>query len=237
MDTGLPYRRATTVAQNAAGQVPHSGKSAVLRAAFRQSRSLPSEGQALIELLVSVSIFVTVIGGVIGVFMLSTKARTTASLNTALKGLAQQSQQEIINIARRDWGAIYGTAKGSGNLYTTVNQGGVLALQAGSETLSSGGVSITRSIYFETAFRDGGGNIAASGTEDKSTHKAVVVLTSERGSYQSYFYVTRWANRVAAQASWKSGPGAGGPVAEFTGGFATSSNVNYGTTSIQISTQ
>ncbi len=94
----------------------------------------------------------------------------------------------------------------------------------------------TRYFYVTNVGRDGGGYILSSGGTDDPSTQLITVVYGAKGAATSTIseYITRSRNSVFDQTDWSGGPGQDGPVTSTNSRFASSSNIDYSTTTGSI---
>jgi hypothetical protein len=103
------------------------------------------------------------------------------------------------------------------------------------QTLYRAGV-YTRYFFVDNVSRDGGGDITTSGgADDPSTQKVTVVTVTPQGANLVLVqYLTRYRARSYWQTDWAGGPGQSSSLPTVGNAFATSSNIDYATTTGSI---
>jgi type II secretory pathway pseudopilin PulG len=97
--------------------------------------------------------------------------------------------------------------------------------------LGQSNVTYTRYFYLSDVYRDGSGNIVTSGgTYDPSTKQITVVYSWPNGPVNTMTtYIVRGRNNVVSQNGWSGGPGVTTPETSTNNQFASSTNVDYQT--------
>lgn len=98
--------------------------------------------------------------------------------------------------------------------------------------LGQSSVTYTRYFYLTDVYRDGSGNVVTSGGGyDPSSKQITVVYSWANGTTNSMSTIlTRTRNAVFSQNDWSGGPGQNTAVTSTNNQFATSSNIDYTTT-------
>ena len=215
----------------------------------------PISGQSLMEILLAVTIGVIMIGAaaVAIVPMLRSNLETrTAQVATAL---IQEYLDNVRVIAESNWQNVYNppASKGPSSQFYLTTASTTFALVSGTTSTIAEGKTFTRYFSIENANRDlcGAGDIttnssssctAGPGTfgvaDDPSTQKITVTVTWDSSHTLSRTqYLTRSRNKIFDQTDWSDGPGQEGPITSENNQFATSSNINYATTTGSIKIQ
>jgi hypothetical protein len=91
-------------------------------------------------------------------------------------------------------------------------------------------VTYSRYFYLSDVQRDSSGNIVTNGTYDPSTKEVTVVYGWQGGTVNTMStYIVRGRNAVFSQNGWSGGPGSNGPATSTNNQFASSSNIDYTT--------
>jgi hypothetical protein len=99
------------------------------------------------------------------------------------------------------------------------------------ETLSVGSTTYSRYFYVTDVYRSSTGTIVASGgTYDPSTKQVVVKYSWPNSGGTLSTYLTRSQNFIFNQTDWSGGSGQNGPATSTNNRFASSSNIDYSTT-------
>lgn len=208
------------------------------------------KGQSLIEILVGIailSIFLT--GATLMMINILKIGKINRSAQTA-QDLASELLDNIRAINTANWQNIYSQSpKGINATYyatTTING---LAIASGTELLTVDNIDFTRYFYIENVCRDNNGvgsfvgvsndtTCAGGSSEDPSTQRVTVKVTwpdSTSGKTLAEF-ITRFKNAVTQQSSWQGGPVSDAVAIVATTTFASSSNIDFSssTGAIQI---
>ena len=143
-------------------------------------------GQLLVEAVLAIALL-GVLAGIIGMAVnVSTQSNKASGKRSVAVALTQEAVEAVRAIkdnnepTGRGWNKIYELTEGSN--YKTVKPSNKWELQSGIETITVDGVDYFRKIVFDMDIpRDlpnGGGNINAAGTADKSTIKATITATA-----------------------------------------------------------
>lgn len=99
-------------------------------------------------------------------------------------------------------------------------------------------VAFSRDFYLEDVYRDASGFVAASGGLDPSTKKVTVEYYWGSVPVKTLsMYVTRWMNKSLWQTDWAGGANISGPSSTTKNTFATSSGIDFSTTTGSIRIQ
>lgn len=190
-------------------------------------------GQALIEILIGLSIVGILVGAATAAVIVALRSNLESKNFQTASALSQKILDDVKTVAEADWHNIYNLNKGSSVHYYIAASGTALAVfPPGVTTTTVGNITYTRFFSIENVNRDDSGNIAASGgAEDPSTQKIVshtqwpsAGKTSEAALT---VYLTRWRNLISQQTDWSGGPGQEGPISEFNQKFASSTGIDY----------
>src|SRR3989338_1191839 len=164
-------------------------------------------GQLLVEAVLAIALL-GVLAGIIGMAVnVSTQSNKASGKRSVAVALAQEAVEAVRAIkdnndtSSRGWNKIYELNEGTD--YKTVKPATLWVLQSesGGETITIDGVDYKRKINFDMDIpRDlpnGGGNINAAGTADKSTIKATITVTASGiSAIIVEEYLTRAKNEV-----------------------------------------
>ncbi len=102
--------------------------------------------------------------------------------------------------------------------------------------LGQSSMTYSRYFYLSNVYRDSGGNIVTSGEPTTLSTKQVTVVYGWQGGPTNTMstYVVRGRNNVFSQNDWSGGPGLTGPITSTNSQFATSSNIDYQTSTGSI---
>jgi concanavalin A-like lectin/glucanase superfamily protein len=103
-------------------------------------------------------------------------------------------------------------------------------------SLGQSTVTYSRYFYLSDVSRDTAGNIVSSGGKYDPSTKLVTVVYSWSGGPVSTMstYVVRGRNNVFSQTDWSGGPGETGPITSTNSQFASSTNIDYQTSTGSI---
>ncbi|MDP1688800.1 MAG: prepilin-type N-terminal cleavage/methylation domain-containing protein [bacterium] len=210
------------------------------------------EGQSLIEILVGIaimSIFLT--GAAIMMINIIKIGKTNRSAQTA-QDLASELLDNVKAINSSNWQNLYSLSpKGSSTPYYATTTLNGLQVTTGQELLTIDNMVFTRYFYIENVCRDSSGGTDGTGVvvgvsdtlvcspafEDPSSQRVTVRVTwlDSDGKTLTEF-ITRFANAVTSQASWQGGPVGDSVSLVATTTFASSSNIDFSssTGAIQI---
>jgi type II secretory pathway pseudopilin PulG len=202
---------------------------------------LNKKGQALIEVLVGLTIVGILVGTATVAVIVSLRSNLQNKNFQAASSLSQKMLDDIKTVAEGNWQNIYSLTKGSGNQYYIAASGTALAVFSGATTTIVGNFTYTQFFSVENVNRDANGNIAESGINDPSTQKIVSHSQWPNAGQTSEValsvYLTRWRNLVSRQTGWSGGSGQDGPISEFNQKFSTSSNINFSSSTDSIKIQ
>lgn len=200
------------------------------RAAFRG-------GQILVELIVGVTIILFV--GVSIAFTIATSIRASedARAKTTALFLSQEVAESVRAFTLEDWNNIDSLATSSANLYFATTSANAWTWATGTEVVSLNNIQYSRNFWSDEVYRSTStGDIGDSGGfYDPSTRKISVKLTwAAQGlgnsEFSHVFYVSRYLNAIFSQTDWSGGSAGEAVVTSATTTFATSTGINYAST-------
>lgn len=214
------------------------------------------KGQSIMEILIAVGVGAVLIGAAIATIIPVLKSNLETRTVQIAGSLSQEYLDNLQSLAEYDWYKIYNppAAKGSGSQFYLTSTGDIMS---GATSTVVENRSFTRYFYIENVNRDscGVGSVTANATtscsmqsgsgyvaEDPSTQKITSVVSwtaggSLGGSINKVQYLTRNQNKVFVQSNWFGGFGQEGPITGESDKFATSTNINYSSSTGSIKIQ
>ncbi|MDP3015139.1 MAG: prepilin-type N-terminal cleavage/methylation domain-containing protein [bacterium] len=216
----------------------------------------PESGQSLIEVLIAVAIGAILIGAATATIIPVLRSNLETRTVQIAGSLSQEYLDNLRSLAESNWYQVYNppTAKGPSSQFYLNATSTTFILASGSTSTIAEGRTFTRYFSIENVNRNlcGAGDIttdAASSCaigpgssgiiEDPSTQKITSIVSwtaggSAGGSINKVQYLTRSQNKVFVQSDWSGGTGQEGPITSENNKFATSTNINYSTTTGSI---
>ena len=153
-------------------------------------------GSLLIEIILVTFLFAVIGTGMLSTLITSTTASKQGTEHVVVSGYIKEAIEAVRSIRDQQWSDV---TNGTHGLTTT---GSKYALSGSSDALDGG--YYTRTTTIEDVYRDGSGNIAASGTLDSKSKKVTVnitwdLLTGNTQSVDAVFYVFDWS---VAASTW-----------------------------------
>jgi type II secretory pathway pseudopilin PulG len=196
---------------------------------------MSNSGQSLVELLIAVAVGTILVAAAAAVISPVLKINTQANRAQAATALAHELLDNVRVWAEGDWHNISSLATTSANHYYLNSATSPFSSSTGDEQVTVSSTTYTRYFYVDDVFRDASGNItnSSSGASFDPSTKLVTVAYSwpTSATYTISTHLTRYRNNVFDQTDWSGGPGQGGPTTSTNSMFATSSNINYTTSS------
>ena len=214
------------------------GSKAKLTTGQSGAGKIQEKGQSLAEILIAVSIGAIIIGSAaVGVSLLLRSNLESRSYYTA-SFLAREFIDKARSVAEGNWHDIYDLQKGTTSSYKFTASGTALTVASGTESSTAENTTYTRYFTVENVYRDGSGNITESGSEDPSTQKITALVRWASGAQTKEVtvneYLTRWRNKIFPQSDWSGGSGETGVLTEPNNKFASSTNIDYTSSSGSI---
>ena len=198
------------------------------------------KAQLLLELLIAISIFAIVsLTFVVTINTALHSDKYTSEYSTA-SDLLSGLQERAKSVANSDWHSIYNLTKGpcaDTSCHYKIVEGTSTQweVQQGEETVTFNGVNYVRYIIVYNVERDDNGNIVDSGgTNDPLTQKVVAYVNWSNKTREVSEYVSRSHQGLDTQTDWSGGAVGDEVTSQVTTTFATSSDIDYYTTSGQI---
>ena len=196
----------------------------------------PRCGQSITELLLSIAVG--------AIFMVATATVIVPALReNGQAGNIQQGAtvaQDLLNNARvwseAGWNNVSSIA--TGTAYYLITSSSPYVATSGVQSIVIGTTTYTRSFYLSDAYRTSSGGVtstAITNTYDPSTKQISVVYNWTHGTTSTMStYLTRNGNAVINQTDWSGGANPASVATSAGSQFASSSNVDYSTTTSGI---
>jgi hypothetical protein len=191
-------------------------------------------GQSITELLLAIAV------GTIFMVAAATIIAPALQENTQAVNVQQGATvgQDLLNNVRvfseAGWNNVMALATGTSHQYYLITSSSPYTATSGIQSLVLGTTTFTRYFYLSDVYRTSGGNAtstASGNAYDPSTKQIFVVYNWTHGQTSTIStYLTRNDDAVIDQTDWSGGPGASGVATSASSQFATSSNIDYSTT-------
>lgn len=201
------------------------------------------KAQSLVEILIAMAVGAIFIGAATGAVVLLLRNSLDLRTNQIAASLTQEYIDALKSLSESNWRNIYDlTPKGPDSEFYLIPSGNSYVINSGTTSTAREGHTFTESFSAENVNRDscGVGNIttdaagpclgpgAAGITDDPSTQKITVRVTwPPNHSIAKIEYLTRSRNSVFRQTDWAGGNNQEGPIAEPNNKFATSTGVDF----------
>jgi len=211
-----------------------------------------SSGQSLVEIIIAIAVGAILIGGATAVLIPILRSNLETRHVQIATSLAQEYLDNLQSLAESDWQIIYSppSAKGPSSQFYLRATSTTYEILSGATSTVVEGRTFTRYFSIENTSRNlcGASDITTNATsscasgpgssgvaDDPSTQKITTTITwPESRSISKTQYLTRNINKVFVQTDWSAGPGQEGPITSENNQFATSTNINYTTTTGSI---
>jgi len=221
---------------------------------FNLSIFQSKRGQSLIEIIVAISIGAILIGGATAIIVPILRSNLETRNVQIATSLAQEYLDNVQAIAESNWHLIYTppSSKGPSSQFYLRATSTTYETLSGTTSTVVEGRTFTRYFSIENVNRTscGVGNATTTATttcnmepgdsyiaEDPSTQKITATVSWPEGrSISRSQYLTRSRNKVFVQTDWSGGPSPEPevPITAENNQFATSSNINYASTTGSI---
>ena len=209
-------------------------------------------GQSLVEIIIAIAVGAILIGGATAIIAPILRSNLETRNVQIATSLAQEYLDNLQSLAESDWQIIYSppSAKGPSSQFYLAPTSTTFMLVSGATSTIVEGKTFTRYFSIENVNRNlcGSSDITTNVTtscasgpgtagvaDDPSTQKITAIVTwPESRSISKTQYLTRNINKVFVQTDWSAGPGQEGPITSENNQFATSTNINYTTTTGSI---
>jgi type II secretory pathway pseudopilin PulG len=187
-------------------------------------------GQSFVELMVAIAIGAIFMSGA-AVIIVSSLSESSQAVNVQT---ASTNAQSLLNNVRAwsegNWNNLLALATGSTYQYHLITSSTPYTATSGVESIVSATTTYTRYFYISDVYRTSGA-ITPTGAYDPSTKQISVVYGWINGQTSTMStYLTRNQDAAFSQTDWSGGPGASGAVTSTGNQFASSSNIDYTTT-------
>ena len=208
-------------------------------------------GQSLVEIIIAIAVGAILIGGATAVLIPILRSNLETRHVQIATSLAQEYLDNVQNLTESNWLNIYNlTPKGPSSQFYLRATSTTYEILSGATSTVVEGRTFTRYFSIENTSRNlcGASDITTNATsscasgpgssgvaDDPSTQKITTTITwPESRSISKTQYLTRNINKVFVQTDWSAGPGQEGPITSENNQFATSTNINYTTTTGSI---
>jgi type II secretory pathway pseudopilin PulG len=192
------------------------------------------EGQSLIEVLIATTIGVLLLLSAISMIAPSIQGNGRAAKTQVATSLAKEMMEGVKTIAHSNWHVIesLSTDREPSEQYYIDTTETPFRIATGTQDIVVSSTTYNRYFTVHAVTRDTAGRIQeGSGVDDPSTRKITGYYTIAPGQAKIIeMYVTRHALRQFIQSDWSAGPGIYGPATTTGNGFASSTNINYSST-------
>ncbi len=196
------------------------------------------KGLSLAEILVAVAVGTLLVIAAATIIAPAIKINTQSGRAQAGSALAKELLDNVRVWSEGDWHRIQGLATSSANHYYLNTASSPFASSSGDESVTISTTTYKRYFYVDDVLRksDPSQDIAASGAPtDPSTKKITVAYSWPQGATNTIaIYLTRYRDNVLDETDWSGGPGQDGPVTSTNSRFATSTKIDYTTTTGSI---
>lgn len=205
-----------------------------------------SNGQILVEIIIVSLIVIFISLSVTQIISSSLKGVSKSMSQSPAVFLGRETAEAVRAISKEDWHNISGLATSSANKYSAIISGGKWATSTGIENITLNNIAYSRYFFIDDVYRSTstGDIVSGGGYYDPSTVKINIVVnwTDLQGASQNFsqvVYFSRGLNQTYSQTDWSGGSTGEVVITGATTTFATSSNIDYSTTtgSIQLTGQ
>jgi Tfp pilus assembly protein PilV len=191
------------------------------------------QGQSLVEVLIAVAIGTVLVVAGVALIVPALRSNTQAAKVQMASSLGKELLDNVRVWSEGNWSNVLALATGTTNTYYLITTSSPYTANAGSQSLVVGTSTYLRYFYLSDVYRDTSGNVVTSaGTFDPSTKQVTVGYNWLGGSSTNTMstYIVRARNNAVTQNDWSGGPNQPNAETSTNNQFATSSNVDYATT-------
>jgi type IV pilus modification protein PilV len=190
-------------------------------------------GQSLIEILVATAVGTILLGGTLAILVPALRSNGQAQNAQTAAALGRELMDNVRTWSDANWNNIYSLNKGATSTYYLMTSSSPFTATSGTQSVMVGTTTYSRYFFVTNVNRNGSGQIVTSGgSDDPATQKVTVAylwpdLTATRTLTT---YVTRSRTQAFWQTDWSGGSGQDGPATSTNSQFASSTNVDFSTT-------
>ncbi|OGG42940.1 hypothetical protein A3G50_00165 [Candidatus Jorgensenbacteria bacterium RIFCSPLOWO2_12_FULL_42_11] len=189
-------------------------------------------GQALVEILIGLAVAGTLIGAATTALVAILRSGLETKNFQIASSLGQELMDNVKTVAEADWRDIYDLSKGQNTQYYAMASGTASIIFSGVATSTVGNITYTKFFSVENVKRLSGIiSVDFLAVDDPSTQKIVshVQWPSAGRTAEAVLtvYLSRWRNSISRQTDWSGGSGQTGPVSELNKKFASSTGIDY----------
>lgn len=203
-----------------------------------------SRGQILLEVLIGAAVIIFVSIGIASTVAISLRGIQSTTARTSGSFLSQESVEAMRAIAKEDWHNVTNLATSSANHYYATTSAGKWVSASSNESVSLNSITYTRYFWLDDVNRSTStGNIVSSGGYwDPSTKKMTTKITwttlqGVSDEFSQALYLSRFLNETYGQTDWSGGAVGEVVVTAATTTFATSTSIDYASTTGSIKLQ
>lgn len=193
-------------------------------------------GQSLIEILIAVAIGAVLITAAASIIVPSLRIRTQTTQVRTGTVLARELLENVRVWSEGDWHNLLNLTTSSAAHYHLNTSSSPFTALSGNESIIVGTSTYVRDFYVDDVYRDSGDLITGSGgSYDPSTKRVTVEYSWLQNPTSTLIeYLTRNRANAFSQTDWSGGSGQTGPVTSTVSGFASSTSVDYASTTGSI---
>lgn len=189
------------------------------------------EGQSISEVLIAIAVGAIFMVAAAAVIAPALRENTQASNVQAGATVAQALLDNVRVWSEGGWSNITSLATGTAYHYYLITSSSPYVATSGIQSIVIGTTTYTRYFYLSDVYRTNGVITASGTTYDPSTKQVSVVYNWTNGTTSTISsYLTRNDDAVIDQTDWSGGPGATSAATSVGSQFASSSNIDYTTT-------
>ncbi len=195
-------------------------------------------GQSISEVLIAIVVGAIFMVAAVAVIAPALRENTQAGNVQEGATVAQALLDNVRVWSESGWNNITSLATGTAYQYYLVTSSSPYTATSGIQSLIVGTTTYFRYFYLSDVYRTSAGSISSvptSNTYDPSTKQVTVVYNWTQGTTSTMStYLTRNTDAVIDQTDWSGGPGATSAATSVSNQFASSSNIDYSTTTGSI---
>jgi type II secretory pathway pseudopilin PulG len=190
-------------------------------------------GQSISEVLIAIAVGAIFMVAAVAVIVPALRENTQTGNVQQGATVAQALLDNVRVWSESGWSNLTSLATGTAYRYYLVTSSSPYTATSGIQSLVVGTTTYVRYFYLSDVYRSGSviASTSTNNTYDPSTKQVTVVYNWAQGTTSTIStYITRNGDAVIAQTDWSGGPGATSAATSVGSQFASSSNIDYSTT-------
>ena len=194
---------------------------------------MKNSGQSLMEIIIGMAVATIFLGASVGAIALILRSNYDVRTTQIADSLASEYLDIFQTVIEKNWHDIYDlSGKGPSSQFHLAASGTSYVILPSATSTTIEEKSFARYFSVENVNRNNGEIVESGVSEDPSTQKITVTINwGSTHSLNKTQYLTRSRNLIFRQTDWANGPNQEGPITVVNTKFASSTNINYTSTS------